>query len=324
MPIRGLKSFTRLTYLANILEYRDNPDESTVNHFIDGAFTTAFPRGLKLELIDTYIQTQEPPLIDDVLGESFRRRERKTNDFRVSITTPRYFSRFESKVFYSHYDITYEGIESASYTEQTIGEELSYELFPKVNTLFQIDVGKTKYDDGSQDGTFYEFLLGMKFQETAKTTGEFKTGYRIREYEDDDFDTFKGLVLSLNSRTQLTALSAVSVSLRRSQEESVFTEGRNYYELNALSVSYERKITSKIQAKLTNYYQLLNFPSQEQDEDEIDEFVWGIRASLHYTIKPWLFSDVNYWTEDRDVSPEDSGRFGRKKNVVTFTMGMSF
>ncbi|MDQ1274055.1 MAG: polysaccharide biosynthesis protein VpsM, partial [Planctomycetota bacterium] len=125
---------------------------------------------------------------------------------------------------------------------------------------------------------------------------------------------------SLESNTQLTALTSISVLLRRSQEEVIFfTEDvGNFYELNSLYLTLSRKLTSKLEANLSSYYQLQDYPASNAEEEIKDFSTWGFRTALKYNIQKWLSADLSYWHEDR------SSDFGRKKNVIAFTINAVF
>lgn len=321
LPIRRLKAKADVTYLANFLEYRENPDQSHFDQYLNSSFEVVFPRGLNILLRNRFEETEQPPTFDNIFGELIQRTKRKTNDFLTTITLPQYFARFGTELYYSNFDNQYDVFEDSNYNEQTIGARLTYKLLTKLNTFTEFNTGKTLYDtDLISNSVFYESFAGVRFEETAKTTGNFKIGYRIRDYEDEDYEQFKGIVLSLESKTRLTALTNFSVLLRRSQEESLFTPNRNFYELNSLYLTLGKKLTNKIDTNISNYYQLLDFPAVREGESDIKEFTIGFMISVDYKIQRWLSTNLSYWYEDRSSSDD----LGRKKNVITFTIGAAF
>lgn len=325
LPIRGLKSEFRVAYLANFLEYHENPEEGRMDQYADGSWKTVFPRGLGISLHNRFENTEIPPTFDYIYGELIQRTKRRSNNFNTTVTLPNYFARFDSEFSYSNNDHQYDTFEDSSYNEQKVGSRLTYKLLTKLDTLAELNFGKTNYDTNViSDSVFYESLVGLQWKETAKTTGIFKIGYRVRDYEEEGFDRFNGLVFSLESKTQLNTVTNFSVLLRRSQEEILFTPNRNFYELNSVYLTFSRKLTEKITASLSNYYQLLDFPAVREAESEIEIFTWGVRSSVDYKIQKWLFAELSYWHEDRDLSSDESENLGRKKNVITFTIGAAF
>ena len=205
------------------------------------------------------------------------------------------------------------------------GARFRYKLLTKLDTLAELNFGKTNYyTNVISDSVFYETLAGVQWKETEKTTGIFKIGYRVRDYEEEGFDQFSGVVFSLESKTQLNTVTNFSVLLRRSQEEILFTPDRNFYELNSMYLTFSRKLTGKIDASLSNYYQFLDIPAVREAESDIKTFTWGFRTSVDYKIQKWLFTELSYWYEDRDSSSDDSEDLGRKKNVISFTLGAAF
>ncbi|MFO0795098.1 MAG: outer membrane beta-barrel protein [Candidatus Brocadiaceae bacterium] len=236
-PIKAIKSEASIGYLANVWEYANHTDESHVNQYIDGSFKTIFPYGLGITFRDRFEDTEQPPTFDLVYGQLVQRISKRSNNFSATVALPEYFGRLQPEVYYSNYDIQYDDStigtqttfagDDSSYNENRIGTRLTYKLFTKLNTLAEFNVGKTNYETNViGDSEFFESLFGVQFKETAKTTGIFKVGYRIRSYEEDQFDPFKGVVLSYESKTQLTASTLLSVLLRRSQEEALVVKGQ--------------------------------------------------------------------------------------------------
>lgn len=325
LPIRGMKSEFSVSYLANFLEYRENPAEGRMDQYVDGSWKTVLPRGLGITLHNRFEDTEIPPTFDDIYGELIQRTSRRANYFTSTVTLPNYFARFDSELSYSNSDHQYDTFEDSSYNEQKIGTRLTYKLLTKLDTLAELNFGKTNYDTNViSDSVFYESLVGLQWKETAKTTGIFKIGYRVRDYEEEGFDQFNGVVFSLESKTQLNTVTNFSVLLRRSQEEILFTRDRNFYELNSLYLTFSRKLTGKLEASLSNYYQILDIPAVLEAESDIETFTWGLRTSVDYKIQKWLFAELSYWYEDRDSSSDESEDLGRKKNVITFTIGAAF
>lgn len=320
LPIRAMKSEANFSYLASFLEYRKNPDESHTDQFIDGTFKTLFPGGLGITLKNRYEDTEQPQTFDYIFGQIIQRTRRETNYFTAMVALHDYFARFDPELYYSNSDYTYKAYEGSNYNEQKMGARISYKLLTKINTLAEFTMGRTDYDTGSLNSNYYESSIGAQFKETAKTTGIFKIGYRIRDYEDEELDQFGGVVFSLESKTRLTALTNISVLLRRSQEEVVYftRDIGNYYDLNSLYLTLSRKLTSKLESNLSSYYQLQDYPAGSTDEDIQDISTWGFRTTLNYKIQKWLSADLSYWHEDR------SSDFGRKKNVIAFTINAVF
>lgn len=321
MPVRFIKSELSVSYLSNFNDYRENPDQSTINQYLATSFKTELPRGLGITLNNRFEDTEQPPTFDYIYGELIQRIRRKSNNFSTTVNLPQYFARFATDLHYSNSDNTYEGYVGANYNEQKIGTLLTYKLFTKLYTLTEFNIGRTSYETDVLNSVFYESLIGIQFKETAKTTGSFKIGYRVRDYENEDLEQFQGVVLSLESKTQLTALTNISVLLRKSQEEALFTVDRNFYELNSIYLTLGRKLTSKIDANISNYYQLLDFPAIREGESDIKYLTIGFRGSVDYKIQKWLSTNLSYWYDDRTSSSEN---LGRKKNVIAFTIGAAF
>ena len=340
-PIKSIKSEANFNYLANFLEYADHSDESHIDQYLGGSFKTMFPFGLGLIIQDRFEDTERPPYYDLIYGELVQRIRRHSNDFSATVALPEYFGRLEPEIYYSNYDIQYEDTTStnaqgttttfvgknSSYNTQLIGTRLTYKLFTKLNTLAEFNVGKTSYDTNViGDSEFFESLFGIQFKETAKTTGVFKVGYRIRNYDNEKFDQFNGMVLSYESRTLLTPSTYLDILLRRSQEEALVTNSiadRNFYELNSLYLTISRQITGKIKGNFSNYYQLLNYPAVQSGQSDIKTFTFGFRPFIDYKIQKWLTATLSFWYDNRSESSNISG-LGWEKSVTTFTIGATF
>ncbi|BBO16291.1 capsular polysaccharide synthesis enzyme CpsB [Candidatus Brocadia pituitae] len=325
LPIRGMKSEFSASYLANFLEYRENSEQGRMDQYVEGSWKTILPRGLGITLHDRFEDTEIPPTFDYIYGVLNQRTSRRSNYFNTTVTLPDYFARFDSELSYSNNDHQYDAFENSSYNEQKIGTRLTYKLLTKLDTLTELNFGKTNYDTNViSDSVFYESLVGVQWKETAKTTGIFKVGYRARDYDEEEFEPFDGVVFSLESKTQLDALTNFSILLRRSQEETFQPATKGFYDLNSLYITFSRKLTGKIEASLANYYQVIDYPAMQGETSDTEYFTWGVRPSIDYKIQKWLFAKLSYWYEDRDSSSDDSEDRGRKKQVITFTLGATF
>lgn len=325
LPIRGLKSEFSASYLANFLEYRENSEQGRMDQYVEGSWKTILPHGLGITLHNRFEDTEIPPAFDYVYGVLNQRTKRQSNYFTTTVTLPDYFARFDSELSYSNNDHQYDAFKNSSYNEQKIGTRLTYKLLTKLDTLAELNFGKTNYDTNViSDSVFYESLVGVQWKETAKTTGIFKIGYRARDYDEEEFEQFDGVVFSLESKTQLDALTNFSILLRRSQEETFQPATKGFYDLNSLYVTFSRKLTGKIEASLANYYQVIDYPAMQGETSDTEYFTWGVRTSIDYKIQKWLFTRLSYWYEDRDSSSDDSEGRGRKKQVITFTLGATF
>lgn len=325
LPIRGLKSEFSASYLANFLEYRENSEQGRMDQYVEGSWKTILPHGLGITLHNRFEDTEIPPAFDYVYGVLNQRTKRQSNYFTTTVTLPDYFARFDSELSYSNNDHQYDAFKNSSYNEQKIGTRLTYKLLTKLDTLAELNFGKTNYDTNViSDSVFYESLVGVQWKETAKTTGIFKIGYRARDYDEEEFEQFDGVVFSLESKTQLDALTNFSILLRRSQEETFQPATKGFYDLNSLYVTFSRKLTGKIEASLANYYQVIDYPAMQGETSDTEYFTWGVRTSIDYKIQKWLFTRLSYWYEDRDSSSDDSEDRGRKKQVITFTLGATF
>ncbi len=104
LPIRGMKSELSVSYLANFLEYRENPAEGRMDQYVDGSFKTVFPLGLGITLHNRLEDTEIPPTFNDIYGELIQRTKRRSNYFTTTVTLPNYFARFDSELSYSNND----------------------------------------------------------------------------------------------------------------------------------------------------------------------------------------------------------------------------
>lgn len=343
-PIKSIKSEANFYYRANFQEYAEHSDQSHVDQYLAGSFKTMFPYGLGLTIKDRFDDTEQPPYFDLVYGELVQRIRRHSNNFSATVALPEYFGRLEPEIYYSDYDIQYEDStvtnaqgttttfvgKNSSYNTQIIGTRLTYKLFTKLNTLTEFNIGNTNYDtDVIGDSEFFESLFGVQFKETAKTTGIFKVGYKIRNYDNEKFDQFSGMVLSYESRTLLTQSTYLDILLRRSQEEALVTNtiaDRNFYELNSIYLTIGRQLTSKISGNFSNYYQMINYPAVQSGQSDIKTFTFGFRPFIDYKIQKWLTATLSFWYDNRSESSNssDTNGLGWEKSVTTFTLGATF
>lgn len=325
LPIRGLKSKFNVGYLANFLDYRKNPDQGHVNQYVDGSWETALPRGLSIRLHDRFEDTQTPPTYSLIYGSLVQRTRRRSNYFTTTVTLPNYFARFGSEISYSNNDHRYDGTYKGwDYNEQEISTRLTYKLLTKLDTLTEFNYGMRDYNsDTVSDSTLYEALAGLQWKETAKTSGIFKIGYRVRDYEEEGYNQYNGVIFSLESKTRLNTVTDFSVMLQKGQQEVIGIPEKSFYDISSVYLTFRRKLTKKIEGSLSNYYQFIDIPARENTPD-VKYFTWGVRTSLEYHIQKWLFAELSYWFENRNAESDDPKYVGRDKNVITFTIGAAF
>lgn len=115
-----------------------------------------------------------------------------------------------------------------------------YRIAPNTRLLFEAGLADYAYPNqdstgADQSNKSYQTLTGVTWTATAKTSGEFKIGYRNTRYDDEKFNDNSGLALSLDGDWSPNTYTIVNFGAvqenRQSAQES--TGGFVYKELHA-------------------------------------------------------------------------------------------
>ena len=175
-----------------------------------------------------------------------------------------------------------------------------YNLGPKTQLL--VEPSFTKYDYTNpasvQDNDLKRLLVGVTWEATAKTTGEFKIGRHDKTYDNGIGDT-KGLSLEAKVIWKPKTYSTVTAVLSRNAYDSALGGGSQSFEALLASVDWTHELT-----RLTELEAGVSYEKDSYDlgrDDDLSNAYLGVS----YALKRWLTVGARY-----DYSQRNSNAAG--------------
>ncbi len=177
-----------------------------------------------------------------------------------------------------------------------------YRIAPRTRMLFELNYADSDYqnDDifgSNQSNQEYNYLTGVTWEATAKTTGIFKIGYREQKYENKRFGNISGLALWLDGHWQPTAHTKVTFGASRDTEDSA-RQGASGSTQTIIHGGIEHGMTERV--RLTSQFKFSNddFDGSQSREDDRRYLSLGAK----YSLRRWLDIGCEYQFEERDSS----------------------
>lgn len=115
-----------------------------------------------------------------------------------------------------------------------------YRLAPKTYLLTELAGERIDYIRSAPrnlDSSELQWLFGLRWEATAQSSGELRTGYLRKDFRDEAIDDYTGLALNLRATWRPRTYSTVEVIADRSPQETSL-DGTDYYVRNLLQVSW--------------------------------------------------------------------------------------
>jgi hypothetical protein len=191
-----------------------------------------------------------------------------------------------------------------------------WKVASKTDVLAEVRYQEIRYDlvdplrrGGSFDSDEYNYLLGVSWQPTAKTSGSVKLGFFERSYESLEREDDDGFSWEVDVYYKPRTYSVVNLASRRfSQETNGLGDAVNTAET---SLKWDHDWSSQSSTALTGLYQTDDFRGSERKDK-----VWGAEASYKYAMRRWLDLGVGYRYEDRN-SDFDLYDYDRNKVFIS-------
>jgi hypothetical protein len=177
-----------------------------------------------------------------------------------------------------------------------------WKVGPKTDALAEVRYIDTQYDNtdpldlaGSLDSKEYNYLVGLAWDATSKTSGSVKVGMYDRQYDSGfrkDDDGFSWEVdLTYRPRTY----SWLNLETKRYSEE---TNGLgNAINANKNTLSWNHDWNSRVSTVMSFMYGNEDYTSSKREDDR-----YGVQATYNYNFRRWVDFGIGYRYEDRDSS----------------------
>jgi len=215
---------------------------------------------------------------------------------------------------------TYQDLDRLEHTGEI---ETAFKLWPKTALLFSTRIGGILHRTGIKaDSDYFDVLTGIRGEPSAKSTAEFKIGYRNQGYEDSIRD-FSSLIAFGSLIENITPRDVVRLDFLRTSYDTIY-QNNAYYEVSFFGIQYEHGFTDKINGNITLAYQLDSYPVETTDTGETKhraDDIWRAGCGLKYKTPKGLFGELKYefLTRNSNFSVYDY-----KDNRATISLGIQF
>lgn len=329
VELPGRRSSLRLGYRADIKEYVENSELSTVDHTgqLEGRLSLGI--GLDLRLSDEYRRVQDFP--GNPIPEISQLTEQNQNtltvgaDYRLG---ERLSLGGEYRWFLLDYDAGPE-FDQFDHQEHRFAGTLYYRVAPKTSVLGEYRFEMIRYDDNAvardRDSDGHSILVGLKGDLTAKTSLQLKGGYQWRDYDNQAREDFEGFILDGEAIWKYAEPSQLRLFVGRAAIESLFV-GTNYYTSTYGGAELRHYLTPTVILKAQGLYGVNAYPEAVLDpssgtvKDRSDDF-FEIGAGVQYQVRRWLAVGLEYRYLDRSSNFAD---FEYTQNRVWATIKLTY
>lgn len=307
-----------LAYNADIYRYHDKTEENVTDHKAGAFFQYNLRGGLSFDFVDKWNRGHDPR----GTGTSTTLDKFKTNLAGV-LASYDLTKRFQLQAEYDAFKVDYDnGQDERDRDDDTYGVSLHYKYSPKTTFLVEYKVIDVDYDLATySDSTEQQFLGGIKWEATAKTTAKLKIGYGNKDFDQAGKSDADNLIMELSGRYAFTPKTSLEVSGSRKANETTI-EGTSYVRTDTLTVAYSQQITPRIAAVASLIYTNDNYDGiQTGETKERDDDVVTLAPALQYSFNKWLFADLVYSYTKRDSNFD---QYDYEANQIMVRLASSF
>ncbi len=188
-------------------------------------------------------------------------------------------------------------------------EDLSYsgyvyfKVLPKTSVFMEYSSTSLDYDDlYDLDSTESDYMLGVQWELTGKTTGSFKAGYSIREYDTGVREEESSVKLVGDMTFELGEKTTLGVNMSRRRKEAG-TPDADFVLTQGVSAWLNNKPTSKFSWTISASMDQSEYTGVNQDRID-DDMSGGVK--LNYQFRKWLGASMGVRHEQRSSNEADN------------------
>ncbi len=305
----------RFLYESVIEKFSELDNQDAWGHQLEGRAHFELAGGLMLELSDVYLYTHDERG-SSILITGPGTLEVDTDLAFLKDNTIRLAAGYEfADVYRIRGDVAYNRVDYKGINEfrdrkaVAYAATLFYRLRAKTSLLAELTITDTNFDDSDDlDSLESDFMLGVTWEITGKSTGTFKAGYGRKEFDTAATPDFDGFIYSITINHAFNDwTSLVLEGIRNVNETNVV--GANYFNTTDLSARLVHKFTAKISATgEINYVRddysqglVMVIEGSPETADRLDE-TWIFNLEAMYDIREWLGVKAGYNYRDRNSS----------------------
>lgn len=179
--------------------------------------------------------------------------------------------------------------------------DIYYNVGPKVSLLAEVknkDIDYTKEAITNLDSSETYYLVGAKWQATAKTRGVIKAGYQTKDLSEEDLKDYEGFAFMGRLVWEPRSYSRIMVTIHRATKETP-QFGTSYYVHNSIVGAFEHDFSSRLTIGGNISARNDDFSNDRKDD------VFDITAFVTYGLLRWLDSSLFYSNSTRTSTQEN-------------------
>ncbi len=292
------------SYFGDWFRYKDFKDEDFDDHYLDLVVKLKPTKKLQIKLSGDYASAHE---LRGSSGTRLSTSQEPDSWWGDRLLAEIMYGKIDSKnqvlVNYEMYRRRYtnNAQEPRSRDRQIL--TATYFHNRKKKTRFLLEGGYKTFDyfdkSAPLDLTSIELsiLLGIKWDVTDKTSGEFKIGYLVKDIEDPELPDYAGWSMKSEVAWKIRTYSELTLELARMTKESPHTIA-SYYVSSQLTLDWDHEFSEKLEfigdlAYLNDDYKTIS--DTERNDNLLD-----LSAKLIFKIRPWLHLTGRYLYTSRN------------------------
>ena len=179
------------------------------------------------------------------------------------------------------------------------------------------------HDTGKKsDSDYFDVLVGLRGEPTAKSTVEANVGYRSQDYENYGND-FESVVFNGNLVEIFTSRDTLRLDFVRTTNGTNYTNNP-YYETTFIAANFKHGFTDRFFGSVGLSYQLNDYPTSTTEAGKTatreDDF-WTGGVGFSYEMPTGITVDVKYEHRTRDST---FSTFDYRNNRIIFGLAIGF
>lgn len=291
-----------LDYLADLNFFANYDDENNFNHTLNTALQLNLSKKAHFDIVNMFHYFS-----DRAISEDTNRTDRTQDYIWPSITLD--FNKMDLLLMYNYrlekyrsddtigpfkgQALTYKDLERDE-NEGII--ETAWKLWSKTALLFTFDYGIIDHDTGKKsDSDYYDLLVGLRGEPTAKNTVEARIGFRRQDYEDYD-DDFSSLVFDGSWIVRFTSRDSLRFDFKRTTNDTIFQDNA-YYTSSYIGADFQHRFTKRLYGRIAGSYQRNDYPTETTLDgltDYREDDFWTFGVGIRYEFTKWAIADIKY------------------------------
>lgn len=222
------------------------------------------------------------------------------------------------------HDIEYQNFREETqyrdYSNYGLGATFFWRIKGKTDLVAEIRYQETEYDkldpfsrEGTLDSEEYNYLVGLAWDASAKTSGSVKVGAYDRTYDSNERSDSNGFSWEADVSYELRSYSIFTLTSKRFSEE---TNGLgDAVNAQRTTLGWSHNWNKRSSTNLTLGYLYEDYEGTEREDDEYE-----VSASYNYSMRRWLDLGAGYSYADRD---SDIDLYDYSRSVVYITASVS-